>query len=260
MPTRPDHTITVRIFESARALSTESPDWTMTALANHAGVSRSALYRRFSSRAEVLRALEDLQDAPAPTVPPSTHERALDALEFVAQQKGLPATTIEDVAVEAGLGVATIYRHFQTREGLLEAYAMERTPRATLTELSLDPTVPLRDGLHRLVLAAIQHLSQGPLLMMIFSSDPETEKLTGHLRELEAQGRAQLRELLSNHIDQGSLRGDPNVLTNGLVGLVIGSVLFADGEFDDIEELANELVTLFLNGCATAPTTPSVKP
>src|SRR3989304_5229113 len=87
------------VLEAARALSVRDPDWTMSALASAAGISRATLYRRFPGRDAVVAALSRTGDAPAD---PKT--RMLDAFERVAERKGIVATTIADVADEAGGG------------------------------------------------------------------------------------------------------------------------------------------------------------
>lgn len=52
-------------------------------------------------------------------------ERVLSAAFEVFSERGRDAQ-IEDVAVQAGVGVGTVYRHFATKEALLEALAIAR--------------------------------------------------------------------------------------------------------------------------------------
>ncbi len=53
----------------------------------------------------------------------SGREGVLDAAESCLERFGLAKTTIEDVAQEAGLSRATVYRQFGNRDGLLLALA-----------------------------------------------------------------------------------------------------------------------------------------
>ncbi|MEW6152970.1 MAG: TetR/AcrR family transcriptional regulator [Actinomycetota bacterium] len=51
---------------------------------------------------------------------PTTAERILDALVAVIVEGGLPAFSVQEVADRAGVSHRTVYRHFPTRESLLE--------------------------------------------------------------------------------------------------------------------------------------------
>lgn len=241
------------VLEAARALSVRDPDWTMSALASAAGISRATLYRRFPGRDAVVAALSRTGDAPAD---PKT--RMLDAFERVAERKGIVATTIADVADEAGCGVATVYRRFGNREGLLTAYAAARTPRALLGELTDDPSGPLRELLHALATHAIDHLlAHRAALGLAFAPDPEERPLVARLRGLEAEGRAQLAGWFDARVAAGELRGDPRALARAFVGMVGASVLArASGDEPAPEVEAAWVVDQFLDGCATRTATP----
>src|SRR5439155_17885485 len=56
------------------------------------------------------------------------HKRVLDAARRCMARKGLDAQ-IEEIARAAGVGVGTVYRHFPTKEHLVEALAMARFER-----------------------------------------------------------------------------------------------------------------------------------
>jgi AcrR family transcriptional regulator len=51
-----------------------------------------------------------------------TRERILGALVDLISDEGLEGVTIPAAARRAGVGVATVYRHFPTREALLDAF------------------------------------------------------------------------------------------------------------------------------------------
>lgn len=248
MPARPDPALTARILNTARALSMRcGAGWSMAELARETGIARATLHRRFARREDVLAALAPAGDGDHR---PTIRDRALDAVLAVAKHKGLAATTLEDVAAEAGLGVATIYRHFGRREGLLDAYANERTPRARLSLLGADVRLPLPDVLRAVARAMIEHLvAEGPLLFLGLSPDPEARRVLAHLREIEARSRAELRAWFEQAIARGQLHGDAVTLTNGFVGMVAGSVLLDAPAAVDPGPLADRLISLFLRGC-----------
>src|SRR5258708_17586261 len=51
--------------------------------------------------------------------------RLLDVAELVFATKGIGAST-EEIAREAGVGIGTVFRHFPTKEALLEAVFIRR--------------------------------------------------------------------------------------------------------------------------------------
>lgn len=63
-------------------------------------------------------------------------ERVLAAAEAVFASKGTSAST-EEIAREAGVGIGTLFRHFPTKEALLEAILVDRVARLGETARSL---------------------------------------------------------------------------------------------------------------------------
>jgi len=265
-PSPPDPALSAQILRVARHLTAAQGDgWSMVELARAAKISRAALYRRFPSK-EALRAAltavpEDLSQEEAPPSP-SVRERVLDAFQAVARRRGIAAAPLEPVAAEAGLGVATLYRHFGGREGLLDAYAHERTPRALTGQLALTPArapQELHAALCQITRAVLQHLlDQGPVFFLAgLAPDPESQRVLTHLARLEADGRAQLTAFFAAHVERGLLRGDPELLSKSLVGLAFGAV-FLHGPLAappslPVDQLAAQLTDLLLQGCAQPP-------
>lgn len=64
-------------------------------------------------------------DALEGTADDPSARRALDAAHAVFHDQGVRATTMEDVAQRAGLGRATIYRKFATKDALVEAVLLD---------------------------------------------------------------------------------------------------------------------------------------
>lgn len=235
------------MLDTARALSDRDPGWTMHDLADAAGVSRATLYRRYPNRAALVAALARTGDAPA-----DLRTRVLDALERAAARRGIAAVTMADVAEEAGCGVATVYRRFGSRDGLLDAYAAERTPRGLLDELAADPTGPLDGLLHALAAHAIEHLTaHHGALRVAFGTGSEERPIVARLLAQEAEGRALLADWLRTRVAAGELRGDPDVLARAFVGMVGASVLAGVASAGPTtDEAAAQLVDLFLHGSA----------
>jgi AcrR family transcriptional regulator len=81
-------------------------------------------------------------------------ERVLEAAKDVFSAGG-PAASLEAVAVRAGVGIGTLYRHFPTREALFEAvYRREVQQLADLADALADAPDPV-DALRRWLHATI---------------------------------------------------------------------------------------------------------
>jgi AcrR family transcriptional regulator len=93
-----------------------------------AGVSRATFYRAFDSREALLEAL----DVPAE---PGTRERILEiALKLVGAQ-GLTALSMDDLATQADVSRATLYRLFPGKAALFTSLIHEYSPLDPVSQL-----------------------------------------------------------------------------------------------------------------------------
>src|SRR5215472_10178640 len=110
-----------RILAATRARFTEGVAPSLAEVAQTAGISRATLYRAFSSREELLRAL-----AFEPEV--ESRERLLaKALEILGQQ-GLAALSMDALADAAGVSRATVYRLFPGKAALFREVVKTYAP------------------------------------------------------------------------------------------------------------------------------------
>lgn len=101
-------------------------------------------------------------------------DRILDAAIRVFERKGLRQGTLGEVARAAGVGRATLYRHFPGREALLSAVVLrEARSLFALLDAELaatdDPDVLVGRGL----CLALIHLREHPLLQRVLREEPE---------------------------------------------------------------------------------------
>ena len=221
----------------------------MSQLADAAQVSRSTLYRCFRSRQEVERALSDA-GVDGAVVSRQPRERCLDAVQTLATTVGLPRMTLDAVAEQAGVGIASVYRIFGNRRGLLEAFALERSPRSLLEAVLVDDGGTLEESLETLVGAVLKQVfEQAPWLMLAVSADDESRELASELIEVEREGRARLTTLFERFVRRGELHGEPRALSQALLSLAAGRAVFAkiDGAPPGPDD-ARALVQLFLAG------------
>jgi len=90
-------------------------------IAAAAGVSRTTFYRAFSSRAELLHTL-DVQPGP------DTRQRVLDASIRMLGTQTLKDLSMDELAGEAGVSRANLYRLFPGKSALFRAILIAYSP------------------------------------------------------------------------------------------------------------------------------------
>ncbi|MCX4246158.1 TetR/AcrR family transcriptional regulator [Paraliomyxa miuraensis] len=221
--------VDARILEAAqRLLERHGPTFTMAQLAEASGVSRATLYRRVPSREALAGRLRAQGVEPGAELGDPTHERILDAIGGLIDAHGL-RFTLEQVADSAGVGVATVYRSFGDREGLLRVFFAERSPRRMAAEQLRDLEAPVEVALTAFVGAVLRFAVQHPGLARIglLGEGPDAVEL----ERLRKGGRSTLSRLvgyLEAQIERGALvPADPWLLAATLLGGAITTSLLA---------------------------------
>jgi AcrR family transcriptional regulator len=117
-----------RILGKARDLLAKGGSPTVAQLAAAAGVSRATFYRAFATREALLEALDLQPEAGA-------RERILDAALKLIGAQGLTALSIDDLATQAGVSRATLYRLFPGKPALFTSLVHEYSPLDSVGEL-----------------------------------------------------------------------------------------------------------------------------
>lgn len=112
-------------------------------------------------------------------------ERILTIASEAFRHAGM-AVDMRAIAAAAGVGIGTLYRHFPTREHLVQA--VTGTDLAELAETALPERVPAIDGLREFFNATIVHIVTNKAMVDLLAggspSDADLERCLAHLTRI----------------------------------------------------------------------------
>jgi AcrR family transcriptional regulator len=229
--------------------------FTMEQLAAQSRLSRATLYRRVGSKEALLQRLarerglviEALDEPDIPT-------RILQAARIAFGMNGLARTTMEQIADEAGLGVATVYRHFGDRDSLIRAFMQRHTPQRAFRQVARRGSGDIQTDLVHLVTEMLTFLHQHrDMIWLGLTEGEQTQCLLARLRDAPEGTRVDMVRFLEAAVAAGQLQDrDPQQMTTALAGLLMAFALevpvFGGPPLEDPCHTAEFIVDLFLNG------------
>jgi AcrR family transcriptional regulator len=173
-------------------------------------------------------------------------ESILDAAKQAFTRDGANAS-LDDMAKQAGVGAGTLYRHFPTRDALIEAVYRSEMDKFVAAGRQFAATLPPIEALRAWMLRFIDLIAAKQLIAPVlstFAGDPS--KLFESSR---GQVQAAHAALVQRAIKHGDIRGDvdPFDLLRALIGV---SHVAAD---PDWQQSARRLVEILIAGSGRTP-------
>ncbi len=145
-------------------------------------------------------------------------ERILEVARHAFTRHGAEAT-LDDIARQASIGPGTLYRHFPTRDALIEAVYRGEVEKLTAAGQRFAATKPPLKALRAWMLLFIDHVADKRLIL------PAMDTVAGGSLRLIEGTRGLIHNafvtLVQRAIDSGDLRSDadPNDFVRALVGI-----------------------------------------
>jgi AcrR family transcriptional regulator len=183
---------------------------------------------------------------------PEAHAAILRAALELAVEGGLRGLSMEAIAARAGVGKATIYRRWKTKEALFAE---------AIGSIAFAPEVPdtgsVRGDFEHVTGAALGRMAPEafrvlPRLLADAADDPELLEAL-HAALLRPR-RAALAEILRRAAERGELRADVDIdlVTDMLIGPLITRILISGGDPRAIEGMPMRVWDTLARGIGTA--------
>ena len=178
-------------------------------------------------------------------------ERILEVAKEAFTHSGAN-TSLDDIAKHAGVGPGTLYRHFPTRDQLLEAVYRTEVEKLAAAEREFAETMPPVEALRAWMLLFVDYIAAKQIIAPVLNS-----VVGGHSKVFEASyGRIwdAIRALVKRAVKSGDIRKDldPIDLLRALIGVANVST------HPDWQQSARRLVDILISG--SRPIRPSHPP
>jgi AcrR family transcriptional regulator len=168
-------------------------------------------------------------------------ERILEVAKGAFTRSGAN-TSLDDIAKEAGVGAGTLYRHFPTREALLEAVYRSEVEKLGAAERKFAEAMPPIEALRAWMLLFVDYIATKQIIA------PALNTLVGGPSKLYEGSRGQMQKaidaLVKRAIKSGDIRRDLDALD--LLRALIGVSNVASSP--DWQQSARRLVDILITG------------
>jgi AcrR family transcriptional regulator len=152
------------------------------------------------------------------------------------------SASLDEIAKEAKVGPGTLYRHFATREALLEAVYHTEVAKLAAAERELSAKLPPVEALRAWMLLFVDYIATKQIIA------PALNTLVGGASKLYEGSRAQIsgaiNALVKRAVESGDIRKDlePFDLLRALIGV------FNVASSPDWQQSARRLVDILITG------------
>jgi AcrR family transcriptional regulator len=171
-------------------------------------------------------------------------ERILEVAKDAFTRSGA-GTSLDDIAKRAGVGAGTLYRHFATRDALLEAVYRAEVEKLAAAERKLAQDLSPIEALRAWMLLFVDYIATkqiiAPALNTLVGGPSKVYEASG------AQITGAIRALVERAIESGDIRRDLDPLD--LLRALIGVSNVARGP--DWQQSARRLVDILITGSRT---------
>lgn len=168
-------------------------------------------------------------------------ERILEVAREAFVRHG-PEATLDDIARRAEIGPGTLYRHFPTRDALIEAVFRAQVEKLTAAGERCTATLPPLEALRAWMLIFIDYVAGKMLILPAMDTVPG-----GSMRMIEGSRgpvHGTFRGLVQRAIEAGELRAetDPDDIIRALIGV------FHTNSLPGWDSSARRIVGLLIEG------------
>jgi len=168
-------------------------------------------------------------------------ERILEVAKEAFTRSGANAS-LDDIAKEAGVGAGTLYRHFPTRDALIEAVYRTEVEKVAAAEKKFSESLPPIEALRAWMLLFVDYIATKQII------GPALNSLVGGPSKLFEGSRSQIKgaidSLVKRAIKSGDIRRDLEPFD--LLRALIGVSHVASGP--DWQQSARRLVDILITG------------
>ena len=168
-------------------------------------------------------------------------ERILEVAKEAFTRDGA-AASLDDIAKASGIGSGTLYRHFPTRDALIEAVYRSEVAKLAESEQRLAATRPPLEALRAWMLLFIDHVAGKQLII------PAMNSVAGGSIRLIEGARSLIHTAFIRSVERAIASGDlrPETNPNDFVRALIG--IFHTTALPGWEESARRLVDILITG------------
>jgi len=168
-------------------------------------------------------------------------ERILEVAKEAFTRSGANAS-LDDIARQSGVGAGTLYRHFPTRDALLEAVYRTEVEKLAAAEKKFAESMPPIEALRAWMMLFVDYIATKKIIAPALNA-----MVWGHSKVIEAsyaQTQAAIRALVKRASESGEMRRDIDAvdLLKALVGVAFMSAS------PDWQQSARRLVDILIAG------------